>query len=187
MATATPQIKPFILKTETYVDKTPRRDESGAIVMPPNQPGKGPWTISLIKPSKRAPKPTEVIFKRKIAVPNPRLATEERKAVTNAMNRGMMISENMVANNEIDYGNAPIHQQMKRGKSEYGRHLLGNFGPAPINVNDSAANNLANLMSSRMNWGGESSHGGSRKTYRKAHRKGSRKAHNKTNRKTRRN
>lgn len=196
---AVSQIKPFILKTETYVDKAPRRDVSGTIVTPPNEAGKGPWTISLIKPSKRAPQPTEVIFKRQIAVPNPRLLNEERKAVAEAMSRGMIISANMVANNDLDYGNAPVLPQMKRGKSEYGRHLLGNFGPAPLNVNDSAANNLANLMGSHMNWGSEVSHGGfrsgsrkahrmtKRKASRKAQRKAHRKATSKTNCKTRRN
>ncbi len=158
-------IKPFILKTETYVDKAPRRDASGDIVMPPNEAGKGPWIISLIKPSKRAPQPTEVTFKRQVPVPNPRLKTEQRKEVENAMRRGMIISANMVANNDLDYGNAPVLSQAPRAKSEYGRHLMGNFGPAP--ATNGSANNLANMFGSKLG-GTRKSRRTHKRTYRKS-------------------
>jgi hypothetical protein len=63
---ASRSIKPLVKKTitEEYLDTSPKRDISGEIVHPANEPGKGVWKISLIKPHKRAENPTSVLFKR---------------------------------------------------------------------------------------------------------------------------
>jgi hypothetical protein len=140
-------IKAFVRKTvtEEYLDKAPVRDASGALRFPPNEPGKGPWEISLVKPHKRAPQPTSVLFKRKTVyfVPNPRLTAKNRNSAMQYL-QSARISENMVASNSNN--NNTYGRTTRRAKSEYGRHLLGNFGPAPANGSNNA-NNLSNFAS----------------------------------------
>jgi hypothetical protein len=129
-------IKPFIQKTETFVNKAPRRGPAGPAnkhglgpLLPPADDGRGPWTISMVKPHKRASHPTQVTFKRKVLAPNPVLAKQERERANawaaNQFARGLQIPADMVGNE-----NNNNYPKIRRAKSAYARHLLGNFGPA---------------------------------------------------------
>lgn len=129
-------LKAFVRKTVTdeYLDTSPVRDAAGALRFPPNEPGKGPWQIALIKPTKRAPQPTSVVFKRATVyyVPNPRLTVKNRNSAIHYL-QSARISENMVASNS---NNNNYGRTTRRAKAEYGRHLLENFAPAPSNSNN---------------------------------------------------
>lgn len=166
------QLKPFIKKTiiEEHLNTNPRRNITGELVHPANEPGKGPWKISLIKPHKRAENPTSVLFKRstQVLVPNPRLATQQQEQVMKMFSAATITAAHVEdSNNENDRPKSP--------QGAYARSLLG-YPPkqgAP-NRNNRENDELEAMMRS-LTFGG--------KRTRKAHRKASRKAHRKATRK----
>jgi hypothetical protein len=153
------QIKPFIKKTFTdeYLDESPKRDITGEIVYPPNEPGKGPWKISLVKPHKRAPNPTSILFKRSttVLVPNPRLEAHQRNQVMKHFSTATITAAHVEdSDNENDRPKSPQHA--------YARSLLG-YPPKQGVTNQNSRNELANMMKG-LKFGGKRTRKGKRGT-----------------------